>query len=336
MIRRVHLRSLAKVNLDLRVLHKRPDGFHELRTVFQTISLADTLEIEYQPAPRTLLALDDPLAIPDNLVLRAAHATLDAMKLHAHVRFRLRKRIPMGGGLGGGSSNAAAVLLALPVLAGRPLPLGRLLSLASELGSDVPFFLTGGTAVAIGRGTELYSLPDIAAEPILLVAPGIHVATGPAYQALGRGLLPAGGQSLTSPDLSRKINGFQLFVRTLGDLRSARAASALSANDFESAVFSQYPLLKKMWGRLRKYAAGARMTGSGSALFALFSSKAERDLVEKVLEGDRVFKDCRVMPASLVSGRSYQRLWRRQLAEHLVDDGAPHDLLWPLPSRHAR
>ena len=82
------------------------------------------------------------------------------------------------------------------------------------------------------------------------------------------------------------------------------------------------------------------MTGSGSALFALFGSKAERDFVEKVLEGDRVFKDCRVMPASLVSGSSYRRLWRRQLAEHLAGggagDGAPHDLLWPLPSRHAR
>src|SRR5579863_2758361 len=109
MIRRVRLRSLAKVNLDLRVLHRRADGFHELRTVFQTISLADTLDIEYQPARRTVLEIDDPLAIPDNLVLRAARATLDALKVHARVSFRLRKRIPMGGGLGGGSSNAGAV-----------------------------------------------------------------------------------------------------------------------------------------------------------------------------------------------------------------------------------
>jgi len=229
---------------------------------------------------------------------------------------------------------ALALAVALPVLAGRPLPLDRLMSLASELGSDVPFFLTGGTAVALGRGTELYSLPDVAAEPMLLVAPGVHVATGPAYQALGR----AG--SLTSPDLSRRISSFQLFVRTLGDVRSARAASALSANDFESAVFSQHPQLKKMWGHLRKHAAGARMTGSGSALFALFGSKAERDFAGKVLEGDRVFKDCRVMPASLVSRSGYRRLWRRQLAEHLAGggagDGALHEFLWPLPSRHAR
>src|SRR5579872_3869696 len=138
MIRRVRLRSLAKVNLDLRVLHKRTDGFHELRTVFQTISLADTLEIDYQPARRTILEIDDPLAIPDNLILRAARASLDAMKVHARIRFRLRKRIPMGAGLGGGSSNAAAVLLALPVLAGHALPLDRLITLGAELGSDVP------------------------------------------------------------------------------------------------------------------------------------------------------------------------------------------------------
>ncbi|MEO8049495.1 MAG: 4-(cytidine 5'-diphospho)-2-C-methyl-D-erythritol kinase [Acidobacteriota bacterium] len=327
MTRRVRLRSLAKVNLDLRVLHKRGDGFHELRTVFQTISLADTIIVEYEPARRTVLELDDPLGIPENLVLRAARATLDAMKVHARVRFDLRKSIPMGGGLGGGSSNAAAVLLALPVLAGRSIPFDRLLDVGSELGSDVPFFLTGGTAVALGRGTEFYGLPDVAAEPMLVVASGIHVATGSAYQALGLGL--------TSPDLSRKISDFRLFVRTLGDLRSARAASTLSANDFESAVFNQQPLLKKMWGRLRKQAVGARMTGSGSALFAVLGSKAERELVAKTLEGDGVFEDCRVIPASLVSGRSYRRLWRRQLAGHIEPIRTPDELIWPPHSRHA-
>jgi 4-diphosphocytidyl-2C-methyl-D-erythritol kinase len=128
------------------------------------------------------------------------------------------------------------------------------------------------------------------------------------------------------------MNGFQLFVRTLGDLRSAGAASTLSANDFESAVFSQHPQLKKMWSRLRKHAAGARMTGSGSALFALFESAAERDLAKKVLEGDSVMKASRVMPARLVSATSYRRMWQKQWAAA----GLASDLLWPLPSRHAR
>ena len=320
---RLRLRTLAKINLDLRVLHKRPDNFHELRTVFQTISLSDTIEIEYHPSRRTHLELDDPQAIPDNLVLRAAHAILETLKQHATIRFRLHKKIPMGAGLGGGSSNAAAVLLAIQALAQRPLPPDRLLTLASELGSDVPFFLTGGTALALGRGTELYALPDIAQEPLLLITSGIHVSTPAAYRSLGLGL--------TSPEASRKLNSFQLFVRTLGDLRSARAASTLSANDFESAVFNQHPQLKKMWSRLSKHAAGARMTGSGSALFALFESAAGRDLAQTVLEGDKVMKASRILPARLVSRGSYQRMWQKQLAAA----GLPSDL-WPLPSRHAR
>jgi 4-diphosphocytidyl-2-C-methyl-D-erythritol kinase len=140
------LKSLAKVNLDLRVLQKRPDGYHEIRTVFHTISLADTIEVEFTPSRRTKLTLDDAQSIPDNLVLRAAEAVLAALKLCAQVHFRLTKRIPMGAGLGGGSSNAASILLALPCLARRPIPFDHLQELARDLGSDVPFFLEGGAA----------------------------------------------------------------------------------------------------------------------------------------------------------------------------------------------
>ena len=144
--RRARVRALAKINLDLRVLGKRPDGYHELRTIFQTISLADTIEIAFTPARRTAVELACDLAIPDNLVARAAHLALDAMGATGRVEMRLTKRIPMGAGLGGGSSDAAAVLLALPVLAGRTLPIARLCDLAQQLGSDVPFFLLGGAA----------------------------------------------------------------------------------------------------------------------------------------------------------------------------------------------
>ncbi len=324
-VRRARLRSVAKINLDLRVLHQRPDGFHELRTVFQTISLADTIEIEYEPSRRTALTLDDKLAIPDNLVLRAAHAALDAMRAQARVNFRLEKRIPMGSGLGGGSSNAAAVLLALPVLAGHDLDFETRIALAFELGSDVPFFLTGGTAVGVGRGTELYELSDVAREPILVVSPGLHVATETAYQALGR--------SLTFTRSSSSINNFQTFARMLGERHSAEAASAFSANDFETAVFSQYPQLRKIHGRLRELGlAGVRLTGSGSAMFAIFRCKTERESARKVLEGDRVFRGCRIMPAELLDRRSYQRLWRRQLQDHL----ASVDTLWPPRSRYER
>jgi len=246
------------------------------------------------------------------------------MKTHARVQFRLRKCIPMGGGLGGGSSDAAAVLLALPVLAGKSAQIDEI---AAELGSDVPFFLAGGTAVGVGRGTEFYPLADLTPQPILVAAPGVHVATGPAYQALDR--------SLTFTGLSCSIRGFQEFVRALSERRRADLASAFSENDFEAVVFRQHPTLKTIWGKLSKSGA-ARMTGSGSAIFALYASAADRERARKVLAGDRVFRALlnggRLEPARLVSRRSYQRLWRRQLREHLD----PHDDLWPPRSRYAR
>ena len=187
MTRIARVKSLAKINLDLRVLAKRPDGFHDLRTVFQTISLADTIDIQFAPSRKTEITILDN-QIPDNLIQRAAEAALDAMKIHGRVQFILKKNIPMGGGLGGGSGNAASVLLALPVLAGRAIPFEKLVEIGGRLGSDVPFFLSGGTAMALDRGTETYSLPDVAEEPVLLVSPAVHVATGPAYSALGRSL----------------------------------------------------------------------------------------------------------------------------------------------------
>jgi 4-diphosphocytidyl-2-C-methyl-D-erythritol kinase len=325
MIRRASLRSLAKINLDLRVLHKNPDGFHDLRTVFQTISLADTIEIEFEKARRSQLTIEDPEAIPDNLIVRAARAMLDAMGIAARVHFRLTKRIPMGGGLGGGSSNAAAVLLALPVLAGRALNMEKRLQIAASLGSDVPFFLLGGTALGLGRGTEIYPLADIAPEPLLLVSPGLHIATPEAYRALNRGLTFTGSSS--------SINGFQSYVRALIEGRSAGTASALGANDFEAAVSSQYTQLKTIMGKLSKLdAAGVRMTGSGSAVFAIFRSRKERERAQKVLQGNRVFQGFRVVTAALVSRAEYRRLWRRQLAEHIE----LQDKAWPLRSRYER
>ncbi|HEY4364104.1 MAG TPA: 4-(cytidine 5'-diphospho)-2-C-methyl-D-erythritol kinase [Bryobacteraceae bacterium] len=329
--RSVKLRSLAKINLDLRVLNKNADNFHELRTVFQTVSLADTIEVDYTPSRKTELSIDDPQAIPDNLILRAARATLDALRVKATVRFRLTKKIPMGGGLGGGSSNAAAVLLALPVLAGRALPLSRAIEIGSRLGSDVPFFLLGGTALALGRGTELYPLPEIAAEPLLILSTGLHIATGPAYGALGR--------SLTFMGASSSINTFQSYVRALVETRSAGAASALSANDFESAVSGQFPQLKKIQAKLSRLgAAGVRMTGSGSAVVAMFTSRGERERARTMLLRDRMFEGCRIMPAALVSRRSYRALWRRQLSGHVLNEhgGNPGTEVWPLPSRYGR
>ena len=137
---RVIVPSLAKLNLHLRVLYKRLDGYHELRTIFQTVSLHDTLTIDFEPGKRSSIELNSSTDIPDNLVLRAAHLTADELKIRASLRIWLKKKIPMGAGLGGGSSNAAAVLIALTALAGKPVPLSELVRLGEQLGSDVPFF----------------------------------------------------------------------------------------------------------------------------------------------------------------------------------------------------
>jgi len=303
-IRRVRLRSLAKINLDLRILHKSADGFHELRTIFHTISLADILEVEYETARRTKITLDDPAAIPGNLVIRAAEVCLSALRVNARVHFRLKKKIPMGGGLGGGSSNAAAVLLALPALSGKALPIETRLQLAAGLGSDVPFFLVGGAAVGIGRGTELYPLPDLSREPLLVVSPGLHVSTAQAYAALGRGLI--------FPDSSRVIENFEAVVWALEQPRSA--ASVTAANDFESSVFRQHPQLDQIRAKLDAVSSGARMTGSGSAIFALFRSVEQRKHAEQVLARDRAFANCRVTRSVLVNRSSYRRMWQRQLS----------------------
>jgi 4-diphosphocytidyl-2-C-methyl-D-erythritol kinase len=308
---RVRLRSLAKINLDLRVLRKRPDGFHDLRTIFQTISLADTIEVEYQRG-RTKIELKANLNIPGNLIVRAADSLMKSARATGSLRFNLTKRIPLGGGLGGGSSNAAAVLLALPALLGKSVPIEKLMELAAELGSDVPFFLLGGTAAGLGRGTELYPLPDAKARPGLLVIPGIHSSTPAAYAALHRKVLPE-----VPPDMIHK------FQAVGWDLETAWT------NDFETVVFHQHPELKSIQGKLLRLGAWrAMMTGSGSALFGLFPSRELRDRAAEWFRKE--FSSYQVHPFAMVTRRRYQALWRRQL------EVSPENRTWPPQDRYAR
>jgi 4-diphosphocytidyl-2-C-methyl-D-erythritol kinase len=318
MAERVRLRSLAKVNLDLRVLHKRRDGFHELRTIFQTISLADTIEVEYQPG-RTKTELKSNLKISGNLILLAADAVMKAARATGHLRFNLIKRIPLGGGLGGGSSNAAAVLLALPALLRKAVPLEKLMELGAQLGSDVPFFLLGGTAAGLGRGTELYPLPDVPPSPGLLITPAIHSSTAEAYQRLNRIELPE-----VAPDM---INRFQAVAWGIGD--GSPVQYSKWKNDFEMVVFNQHPQLKSVKGKLLKLGAWrAMMTGSGSALFGLFASRELRDRAAGSLRKE--FPQNQVYPFSMVSRDRYRALWWRQLAV------SSESRTWPPQDRYAR
>jgi 4-diphosphocytidyl-2-C-methyl-D-erythritol kinase len=249
------LQAHAKINLDLRVLGKRPDGYHELRTIFQTISLADEIGLTFEPAPETRVVIEGNVDIEDNLIARAARLFLAENGIGGIIRCELRKHIPMGAGLGGGSSDAAAVLRAMPALTGIPTPQRKLHAMAAQLGSDVPFFLYGGTAVGIGRGDEIFPLPPAPELYGLLVTPDIHVSTAEAYRALSARLDP--------DQAAQKREQFGELVWSL-DLRQAR-------NDFEAAVFELHPEL----ARIRETLAGAgailaRMTGSGSAIFGLF------------------------------------------------------------------
>lgn len=307
----VQIPCFAKINLDLRVLHKRPDHFHELRTIFQTISLHDTLRIEFERARRTELGLDSTIQIEQNIVLKAARAVLDLLNVSARVRFWLQKNIPMGAGLGGGSSNAAAVLLALPALAGKRIKREELHPIAAELGSDVPFFLYGGTALGLGRGTELYPLPDQPACYVTVVADGTHVSTAEAYRGLNRsmGLSAAdvATNALTSPDLSPILREFQSVAWELDRL----PASQLTLhNDFENAVFAAHPELAAALNRLRRLGANpARMTGSGSALFGLFDSLAQARTAA------RQFQKGQAQAVRFLSRPHYRARWLKALGQ---------------------
>ena len=315
-VRRARLLAFAKINLDLRVLYRRSDNYHELRTIFQTISLADGLSVAFTPSRKSGIRVNSAVRIPDNLIARAAEACLDAMRITGQIEFELDKRIPMGAGLGGGSSDAAAVLLALPVLAGRVLDWPTLLKLGEQLGSDVPFLLLGGTAVALGRGTELYPLPDRPRQVGVVVAPEVHVSTAEAYRRLSA--------ELTSKPQQNKIVSFQSAVWGESAREPGEGEPATGENDFESVVFEQYPALRSVKQRLRRLGAKpALMSGSGSAVFGLFR---ERDQVCRALQS--LGKE-RVFPITLVSRARFRAEWWKRLRLHTKER------LWPPRSRYA-
>ena len=315
--RRARVTAFAKINLDLRVLYRRPDGYHELRTIFQSISLADRIDIAFTPSRQTSITVGGNVEIADNLIARAAQSCLDAMRATGRVEFALHKCIPMGAGLGGGSSDAAAVLLALPVLAGRTLAMPALKALAAHLGSDVPFFLLGGTSVALGRGAELYPLPDQRARRGLVIAPQLHVSTAEAYRLLS--------PQLTSESQQNKMVSFESQAWR-GSAGPAGESDAAGENDFESVVFAKHPELASVKGRLLKLGARpALMSGSGSAVFGLFPGR------EKLHRAIQSFREERVYPISLVSRARYRSEWWKRLREHTTSEK-----LWPPQSRYAK
>jgi len=268
-------RAFAKVNLGLRILDRRPDGFHELRTVFQTISLADRLLVRHRPrsAGGVTITADDPqLANSENLAVRAAQALLARGSWKGRIEIELEKRIPAGAGLGGGSSDAAAVLLALRRLL-RPVPSDdELFAAASDVGSDVPFFLLGGRALGVGRGEEVYPLPELPRQWMVLLAPAAHVSTLDAYHALADER--ANSPALTDEVKCRSMSSFCSGARASSWGAATDLAGTLS-NDFEPVIFRRLPELRRLKGDLLLAGAQvASLSGSGSAIFGLFETRA--------------------------------------------------------------
>jgi 4-diphosphocytidyl-2-C-methyl-D-erythritol kinase len=271
----VTIRAHAKINLDLRVLGTRPDGFHELRTVFQAISLHDTLTCIPRPGPFAIECRTPGLPLdPSNLIWKAAEALWRSLRRDGAVRdvlVRVEKAIPLQAGLGGGSADAAATLIALARTWRVPVTPLQLTDVAATLGADVPFFLAGGTALGLGRGDEIYPLADLPRHWVVLLVPGFGVSSGDAYRwydeerAPGRMSVQREAQYVPGPWPSR---------------------AAQMINDLEVAIARHHPEIDQMKAALRRAGAlAAAMSGSGSAVFGLFQKHGDAMAASRRLAG---------------------------------------------------
>ncbi len=256
-------RSYAKINLGLRILRKRPDGFHDIETVFHRVGLHDIVEI--READDISVTSTDPAAPSDqtNLAYRAAALLRETGGTRAGARIAITKNIPVGAGLGGGSSNAATVLTMLQQLWKVHVPAGRLQEIALALGSDVPYFLRAGSAVAYGRGERLTYFELDMPFAILLCTPGLHVSTAWAY----RSVTPRGGE----PERPLKDE-------LMHALRHTAFLPAALTNDFERSVFAGFPAIADAkQTMLATGAICASMSGSGSSVFGLYPTTEAAD-----------------------------------------------------------
>ena len=274
----------------MRVLGKRADGYHEIDTVLQTVSLHDTITFELTQDERIKLSSDD-RSVPaeeNNLVWRAAAALRERYSIKRGVKIRLEKRIPTEAGLGGGSADAAATLIALSQLWLIETTVYEIEEIAGGLGTDIPFFLHGGTARATGRGNVVQPLDDAPDHHLLIVKPNASVSTIRAYEALNA---PALTSSNAKPILSRS---------QASDDSASIDLNALH-NDFELVVFRQEPEIERAKNALLKSGAGAAMlSGSGSAVFGIFENQ---DAQERAIQAIELETGWRAFPCKTV-GRS--------------------------------
>lgn len=293
--------SFAKINLGLEVLGRRRDGYHELRTLFQTISLRDDLWL----SPRTSgvsVRCGHP-DVPDDDTNLAARAALELAR-HAGVRkgvhIEIAKRIPVAAGLGGGSSNAAAVLLGLDRLWRLGLGPSGLYEPARRIGADVPFFLLGGTAIGVARGDEVYPLRRQVRSHVVVASPARPVSTAAVFQRLSR-------------RLTHRENGSTIFRFVSRDLEGGTSFSLLS-NDLEAAALEEAPDLARALPRIRRIlvregAGLALLSGSGSSVFGLFANASQAGRARDALRKAAI----PAFGARTVTLDQYRRVWARSL-----------------------
>jgi len=288
----ITLRAFAKINLSLRIKPVREDGFHEVQTILQAIDVYDRLKCETRRGPFEIRCTKP--GVPTdrtNLIWKAAQQLWNAAGRDGEPRdavVTLQKDIPMQAGLGGGSSDAAAVLLGLRRVWKVPIAEGELCAIAASLGSDVPYFLVGGTALGLGRGEEVYPLPDLPRLWVVLVLPTFGVATKDAYAWLDENREKKG--RVPCSDHIRKKSTRPLFP----------SLPALLVNDLEASVIERYPVIATVKRRLEQEGAlMAAMSGSGSAVFGLFASgAAAKRAARAVKRSDADARCARFLPRS--------------------------------------
>lgn len=286
----------AKLNLHLQVLGKRADEYHDVWTLFQSIDLADGLHVEDSPDGQVTLTVEPTATVPvdeDNLVLQAVDALRRHTGLDRGAVLRLCKRIPVGAGLGGGSADAAGALFALDRLWGLHLPLPVLSDVASDVGSDVAFFLHGGLALGHGRGDQILPLPDMRARGVVVAAPPLQISTTEAFAELDRRLTSRG------PDAT--VEAFVVDHREDGE---GEPPWRSLLNDFERVVTQRWPEVGRVARAIRDTKPlHAGLTGSGAAVFGIFA-----DLPAAHRAAREIGHECLVHVGSTLGRRQVRQL----------------------------
>jgi len=325
------VRSFAKINLGLKIGPLREDGFHELRTIYQTIALADVVRVDASKGVGLDIVCKDQRVPADesNTCWRVAERMLRWLKVRRKVRIAIEKRLPVQGGLGAASSNAVATMLALEKELKQPLPPEERLRIASEVGSDLPLFLVGGTVLGTGRGEQVYPLEDLPSLPCVVATPEVGVSTPAAFADWDKQWTKPAGAKLGDPKLTSQNGSDRMntFSRTVYEWLSGRftptgvpskgwdRAEALLLdlvrtgieNDFESVVFPKYPVIREVKRALER--SGAKyvsLSGSGSAVYGLFASQEEADNAAKKLTENGI-------PAQATATLPRERYWKEMI-----------------------